>query len=164
MPRNVDDSTVKLMQIPVKATIAERIAEYGARVRKSQAQFAVICLERAFENRESFSDRLTDHFISAIGSAVPATRRLKKRTKTETRIVRLQVPISHDMVVKLEAVGAELNHTAVGAAGWLMEKIVLDEDWIVRAVLNPMVVDLVRWVKGIGTAKSRVGNAAVAEK
>jgi len=152
MPRHLDRE-VKLLQIPVKKSIADRLAEYGSKVTKSQAQFALICLEVAFENREGFCDRLSSRLGRAFGTVVPQTRAFRKRVEEDEQIVRLQVPVPIGMIAKLAQVGNEMNHTPVQAAGWLLERIVTDEDWIVRAVLSPLIVEVTRWVQGLGKSK-----------
>jgi hypothetical protein len=163
MPRHLDSES-KLLQIPVKKSIADRIGEFGSRLTKSQAQFALICLEVAFEDREGFSERLGKRLVRALGSVMPKTRAFRKQVAEDDQIVRMQVPVPADLIVKLEQLGSEMNHTPVQAAGWMLERIVTDEEWIVRAVLNPLLVEATRWVKGLLKNKEAAPEIATAEK
>jgi hypothetical protein len=163
MPRHLE-AELKLLQIPVKKSIADRIGEYGSKVTKSQAQFALLCLEVAFENREGFSDRLGDRLVRVMGDMIPKTRAFRKHVREDEQIVRLQVPVPVAMVAKLEQVGNEMNHTPVQTAGWLLERIVTDEDWIVRAVLSPLILDVTRWVQGLGKTKAAPISVAASEE
>jgi hypothetical protein len=140
-------ANVKLLQIPVKASVAEQISQYASRVSKTQAQFAAICLECAAANRDDFADRMGRRLINAIGSVVGGTRRLRANVRTDNKSVRLQVRVAPELCTKLERIGSAMNHTIVQTAGWLIEQIVVEQDWLVRAVLSPMILEPARWLQ-----------------